>query len=99
MTRDEYDTVCDWLRVKWLPAQDPDGDDIVRLDDFHALSPAEQAGAIRAMSTDDAEFWISVETARHLYVGSVDRKSGITEAKVARYPERYGRGFESDETL
>ncbi|RVP48115.1 hypothetical protein [Sinorhizobium medicae] len=94
----EYDTLRDWLRVKWIPG-DPTGDDIVRFDDHLSLSPAEQLTAVREMSDDEAEFWMELETARALYVDPVDRESGITEAKVARYPERYGSGFKSDRTL
>ncbi len=83
----EYDTVRDWLRMRWIPG-DPSGDDIVRYDDYLALSDEERSSAIREMSDRDAEFYIELETARALYVDPVDRESGITEAKVARY-ERY----------
>ncbi|TCA17392.1 hypothetical protein E0H68_06355 [Rhizobium leguminosarum bv. viciae] len=91
MTRDEYDTICDWLRVKWLPIQEPSGDDIEHLAEHLSLSACELSAAVRAMSDDDAELFIELETARALYVDPIDRESGITEAKVARYPERYGR--------
>ena len=94
----EYDTLRDWLRMRWIPG-DPSGADIVRYDDYLALSGEERSAAIREMSDEDADHWIEIETARDLYVDPVDRESGITEAKVARYPARYGRGFESDEIL
>lgn len=89
MTGDEYDTLRDWLRVKYLPADYPSADDILRYDAHLSLPPAEQSAAVRAMSDDDAELYISLEVARALYRDPVDRETGITDAKVARYPERY----------
>lgn len=86
MTRDEYDTLRDWLRVKWIPG-DPSADDLAL--DYLALTDAEQADAVRGMSDDEVGFWIELETAWALHVDPVHRESGITEAKVARYPERY----------
>jgi len=84
----EYDTLRDWLRVKWIPG-DPSGDEIVRYDDYLALSDAEQSALMRDMSVDEIEFYLDLETARALYVDPVDRERGVTEAKVARHPERY----------
>lgn len=88
----EYETLRDWLRVKWIPIDDPSGDDILRLDDYLALSEAEQSAALQEMTDEDAEFFIELETARALYVDPIDRESGITPEKVARYPERYRWG-------
>lgn len=84
----EYETLRDWLRLKWIPG-DPSADEIVRYDDYLALSDAEQSALMRGMSGDELEIYIELETARALYVDPVDRESGITETKVARYPERY----------
>lgn len=85
----EYDTLRDWLRVKYLPVDCPSGDDILRYDDHLSLSPAAQSAAVSAMSEDDAELYIDIEVARVLYRDPVDRETGITDAKIARYPERY----------
>ncbi|KQV41903.1 hypothetical protein [Rhizobium sp. Root1204] len=90
MVDDEYDTLRDWLRMRWILG-DPSGDDIVCYDDWLALPPEERSARYCHMFEDDAEFWIQVETARALYRDPVDRKPGITEAKVTRYPDRYGR--------
>lgn len=84
----EYDTLRDWLRMKWIPG-DPSADDILSYDDWLALPPEERDARYRHMSETDADFWVEVETARALYRDPVDREPGITEAKVARYPERY----------
>lgn len=94
MIDDEYDTLRDWLRMRWIPG-DPSGDDIVCYDDWLALPPEERSARYRHMTDDKADFWIEIETARGLYRDPVDRESGITEAKVARYPERYGRPKDS----
>lgn len=90
----EYDTLKDWLRMKWIPG-DPTGDDILRFDEWLALPPEERMARYRHMSPDDVDRWLEVETARGLYVDPVDREPGITEAKVARYPERYGGSKDS----
>ncbi|OCW56311.1 hypothetical protein [Hoeflea olei] len=74
--------------MRWIPG-DPSADDIVRYDDWLALPPEERSARYRHMSETDAEFWLEIETARDLYRDPVDREPGITEAKVARYPERY----------
>lgn len=89
MTDDEYDTLRDWLRVKYLPVDYPAADDILRFDKHLSLSTEEQSAAVSEMSNSDAELYISLEVARALYTDPIDRESGITEAKVARYPERY----------
>lgn len=89
MLDDEYETLCDWLRVKYLPVDCPTVNDILRFDDHLSLSPAEQSAALSAMSDADAELYIDLEVARVLYRDPVDRESGITDARVARYPERY----------
>lgn len=86
----EYDTLRDWLRMKWIPG-DPSADDILRYDDWLALPPEERGARYRHMTDDEADVWLEIETARGLYVDPVDRESGITEAKLAKYPERYGK--------
>ena len=84
----EYETLRDWLRLKWIPG-DPSADEILRYDNYLALTNAEQSALMRGMSGDELEIYIELETARALYVDPIDREPGITEAKVARYPERY----------
>lgn len=44
---------------------------------------------IQALDDEAAELYITLLTARALYVDPIDRGSGITEAKVAKYPDRY----------
>lgn len=90
MIDSEYDTLRDWLRMRWIPG-DPSGDDIVRYDDWLSMPPEERAARFRHMSPDEVDAWLEVETARDLYVDPIDRESGITEAKVALYPERYAK--------
>lgn len=90
----EHDTLLDWLRMKWIPG-DPLGDDILRYEDFLTLPPEERSARYRHMTEEDAEFWVEIETARVLYVDPVDRESGITEAKVARYSDPYGKPQDS----
>lgn len=84
----EYETLRDWLRVKWIPG-DPCADQILRYDDYLALSDAKRSALMTGMSGDELEVYVELETARALYVDPVDRESGITEAKVQRYQERY----------
>lgn len=84
----EYEALRDWLRLKWIPG-DPSGDDVLRFDDYLALSDAEQSALMKDMSGNELEIYIELGTARALYVDPVDRESGITEAKVQRYQERY----------
>ncbi len=76
--------------MRWIPG-DPSADDILRFDDWLALPPEERAARYRHMSEENAEFWAEIETARDLYRDPVDRETGITAEKVARYPERYGK--------
>lgn len=90
MIDDEYDTLRDWLRMKWIPG-DPSADDIVLYDYWLALPPEERVARYRHMTDDEADVWIEIETARALYVDPIDRESGITEAKVSRYPDRYSK--------
>ncbi|PZU79050.1 MAG: hypothetical protein DI546_01695 [Rhizobium sp.] len=88
MPYEEYETLRDWLRVKYIPVDDPSGDDILRFDDHLALPLEDKGKALKVMSDEDAELFIDLDVARALYVDPVDR-GGITEAKVAKYPERY----------
>ncbi len=59
------------------------------------MPPEERATRYLDMSPRDVDLWLEIETARDLYVDPVDRESGITEDKVARHPERYGRANDS----
>ncbi|MCJ7997749.1 hypothetical protein J5N58_24475 [Rhizobium cremeum] len=88
MDNDEYECVCDWLQLKWLPIENPSAAETERMDEYLALPDSERSAAIRSMSEDEAEWYIELETARALYVDPVDR-GGITAAKLARYPDRY----------
>lgn len=89
----EYETLRDWLRMRWIPG-DPSADDIVRYDDFLSLSLEERSTVYHEMPDAEAEFWLEIETARDLYRDPVEHESGITEAKIARCPERYRRDQE-----
>ena len=54
MIGDEYDTLRDWLRMRWIPG-DPSGDDIVCYDDWLALPPEERSARCRHMTDDEAD--------------------------------------------
>ena len=84
----EYEAIREWLRVKYVPVDSPSGDDILRFDGHLALSPEDQKKALQVMQDEDAELFIDIEVARALYIDPIDR-GGITEAKMAKYPERY----------
>lgn len=86
---DLYNALCERLRVRYLPVDCPSADDIKRYELHLARAPTEKSAAVRAMSDEDAELFSDLEVARTLYVDPVDRESGITPEKVARYPERY----------
>ncbi len=88
MPDEEYEALRDWLRVKYVPVDDPSGDVILCFDDYLALPLVDKRKALQVMSDEDAELFIGLEVARALYVDPVDR-GGVTEAKVAKYPERY----------
>lgn len=60
-----------------------------RLRALLALPDDEQTAVIQALDDEAAELYITLLTARALYVDPIDRGSGITEAKVAKYPDRY----------
>lgn len=78
------------FKLKYLPFS-PTPELIEKVEAFLALSDDEQKQVLETSFNEDAELWISVLTARALYVDPVDRNPGsITEDKVARYPDRYG---------
>lgn len=77
------------LRLKYVPFS-PTPELIERVEAFLALSDDEQKHVLDTSYNEDAELWISVLTARALYEDPLDKRDGsITEAKVARYPDRY----------
>ncbi|MBY3594183.1 hypothetical protein HJA87_30605 [Rhizobium bangladeshense] len=77
------------LRLKYVPFS-PTPEMIEQAEAFLSLSDAERAHRLETAYNEEAEFLISLETARALYVDPLDKRDGsITEAKVARYPERY----------
>ncbi len=79
----------DRLRLKYIPF-DPTPELIEKVDAFFAMSDAEQAGHLGLAYNEEAEFLISIMTARALYKDPVDRSPGtITQDKVNRYPDRY----------
>lgn len=62
---------------------------IENVEAFLTSSEDEQKHVLDSSYNEDAEFWISVLTSRALYWDPLDKRDGtITEAKVARYPER-----------
>ena len=88
--RPDDQALRDRLRLKYIPF-DPTPELIEKVDAFFAMSDAEQAGRLEIAYNEEAEFLINIMTARALYKDPVDRQDGsITEAKVARYPDRYG---------
>lgn len=80
----------DRLKLKYLPV-DFDLDKIDEYERYLSMSDEDQKAFVADMPTGRIDFWIDLETSRALYVDPVDRQDGsITEAKVARYPDRYG---------
>jgi len=77
------------LRLKYLPV----GFDFGRVheyDRYLSMPVDDQKAFVSSMSNEEFQFWVALETSRVLYVDPVDRNPGsITEAKVARYPNRY----------
>ncbi|MGO4569048.1 hypothetical protein AB4Z52_29375 [Rhizobium sp. 2YAF20] len=89
---DEYHKIVnDGLRIKWMPMGP--GFRVRDLDRYEAFldsSDAEQAEFLKTVDEDEVEFWLELLTARAMYVHPDDKRDGsITEAKVARHPERY----------
>ncbi|MBY5820040.1 hypothetical protein HFN60_31095 [Rhizobium leguminosarum] len=77
------------LKLKYIPFE-PTPELIAKAEAFLLLSDAERSRRLETAPNDEVEFLISLETARALYVNPLDRRDGsITDAKVARYPERY----------
>lgn len=79
------------LRLKYLPVNF----DFQRIDEYERyleMSDDDQKAYVAHIGNVEVEFWIALETARVMYQDPLDRQDGsITEAKVARHPERYGR--------
>ena len=79
----------DRLRLKYVPF-DPTPELITEAEAFLSLSDTERSHRLETAYNEKAEFLISLETARALYVDPVDRQDGlITQAKVDRHPDRY----------
>lgn len=77
------------LKVKYVPV-DFDFRRIDEYDRYLSMSDDQQRVFVAEMSNVEVEFWIALETARAMYQAPLDKRDGsITEAKVARYPERY----------
>ncbi|RVL87695.1 hypothetical protein CN140_01820 [Sinorhizobium meliloti] len=77
------------LKLKYLPF-DPTPETVDRVDAFLGNSDEEQTAFLKTVPDVEADFWISLLTARALYKDPVDRNPGsITEDKVDRYPDRY----------
>jgi|GEM_PF-3321592 len=77
------------LQLKYLPV-DFDVDKVAEYERYLEMSDADQKAFLADLTTDEIEFWISLETSRALYKDPVDRPSSITQAKLDKYPERYG---------
>lgn len=79
------------LRLKWLPfGEGAKPEAIDRYERFLALADDEQRVFMATLDPDEAEVYISLITARAMYIDPTDRTDGsITEAKVAAHPERY----------
>lgn len=77
------------LRLKYVPFA-PTPEMIARVEAFLSLPYAERSHILETSPDDEAELLISLETARALYEDPLDKRDGsITEAKVARYPDRF----------
>ncbi len=77
------------LQLKYVPFS-PTPEAVAEAEAFLALSDGEQAHELEIAYSERAEFLVSLMTARALYEDPLDKRDGsITEAKVARYPERY----------
>lgn len=79
----------DRYRLKWIA----DGLDEPQLEaylGFLDTTDDEREIASRTVGPEELELLQALETARAMYLAPEDRNPGsITEAKVARYPERY----------
>lgn len=87
MTSDQV--IRDRFRLKWIPVGLSSGqlDHYVR---FLDMAEDEKSVFQRTVTGDEMELLLELETARAMYLDPVDREPGsITEAKVAKYPERY----------
>jgi len=79
----------DRLRLKYIPF-DPTPELIAEVEAFLSMSDAERSHKLETAYNEEAEFLISIETARVLYKAPIDRHHGsITQVKVDAYPERY----------
>lgn len=77
------------LKLKYVPVGF-DIDQIEQCERYLSMSDDQQKAHVADMSDVEVEFWIALETSRALYVDPIDKRDGsISEAKVARYPERY----------
>lgn len=77
------------LQLRYVPFS-PTPEMIEKVEAFMSLSDDEQRHVLDTSFNEDAELWISVLSAQALYKDPLDRQNGsITEARVARYPERY----------
>lgn len=83
------------LKLKWLPfAEGFVVEHVDKYESFLSLSDEEQNAFLATLVEADFEFYITLLTARAMYRDPVDRTPGsITEALVAKYPEKYGAGF------
>lgn len=66
------------------------------------MTDDERAIVSRTVGPEELDLLLKLETARAMYLAAEDCDAGsITEAKVARYPERYresdGKGTGADE--
>ncbi|KQY26220.1 hypothetical protein [Rhizobium sp. Root482] len=77
------------LRLKYVPFN-PTPEMIEQAEAFLSLPNGERSHRLETAHNDEVEFLISLETARALYENPLEKRDGsITEAKVARSPERY----------
>lgn len=83
------------LKLKWLPfAEGFVVEHVDKYESFLSLSDEEQNTFIATLGETDFEFYITLLTSRAMYRDPVDRTPGsITEALVARYPDKYGASF------
>ncbi|MGO4569982.1 hypothetical protein AB4Z52_34365 [Rhizobium sp. 2YAF20] len=79
----------DHYRLKWIPV----GLTAEQMEAYRGyldMTEDERSVIGKTVTNEELELLLELETARAMYVEPEDRQPGsITEAKVARYPERY----------
>jgi hypothetical protein len=79
----------DRYRLRWIPVG-IGADQLEAYCGYLDMTEDERSVISKTLSYEELELLLEFETARAMYLSPEERDSGsITEAKVARYPERY----------